>query len=30
VSAGCVRVSESTLDRLIPLLVYGTPVIVHA
>ena len=29
VSAGCVRVSESTLDRLIPLLVYGTPVIVH-
>jgi hypothetical protein len=30
VSAGCVRVSESTLDRLITLLVYGTPVIVHA
>jgi hypothetical protein len=30
VSAGCVRVSKSTLDRLIPLLVYGTPVIVHA
>ena len=30
VSAGCVRVSESTLDRLLPLLVYGTPVIVHA
>ncbi len=30
VSAGCVRVSESTLDRLIPLLRYGTPVIVHA
>jgi hypothetical protein len=29
VSAGCVRVSEATLDRLIPLLVYGTPVIVH-
>ena len=29
VSAGCVRVSQSTLDRLIPLLVYGTPVIVH-
>ncbi len=29
-SAGCVRVSESTLDRLIPLLRYGTPVIVHA
>ena len=28
-SAGCIRVSESTLDRLIPLLVYGTPVIVH-
>jgi lipoprotein-anchoring transpeptidase ErfK/SrfK len=30
VSAGCVRVSETTLDRLIPLLAYGTPVIVHA
>jgi lipoprotein-anchoring transpeptidase ErfK/SrfK len=30
VSAGCVRVSESTLDRLMPLLGYGTPVIVHA
>jgi len=30
VSAGCVRVSQSTLNRLIPLLVYGTPVIVHA
>ena len=30
VSAGCVRVSESTLSRLMPLLVYGTPVIVHA
>ncbi len=30
VSAGCVRVSESTLDRLLPLLRYGTPVIVHA
>lgn len=30
VSAGCVRVSESTLARLKPLLVYGTPVIVHA
>jgi hypothetical protein len=29
VSAGCVRVSESALDRLIPLLGYGTPVIVH-
>jgi hypothetical protein len=29
VSAGCVRVSESTLDRLIPLLRYGTPVAVH-
>jgi len=28
-SAGCVRVSESTLARLKPLLVYGTPVIVH-
>jgi lipoprotein-anchoring transpeptidase ErfK/SrfK len=30
VSAGCVRVSETTLDRLMPLLKYGTPVIVHA
>jgi hypothetical protein len=30
VSAGCVRVSETTLDRLMPLLTYGTPVIVHA
>ena len=30
VSAGCIRVSESTIDRLLPLLVYGTPVIVHA
>jgi hypothetical protein len=30
VSAGCVRVSETTLDKLIPLLVYGTPVIVHS
>ena len=30
VSAGCVRVSESTLNRLMPLLGYGTPVIVHA
>lgn len=30
VSAGCVRVTESTLDRLLPLLRYGTPVIVHA
>ena len=30
VSAGCVRVSESALARLIPLLGYGTPVIVHA
>jgi L,D-transpeptidase-like protein len=29
VSAGCVRVSERTLDRLLPLLRYGTPVIVH-
>jgi lipoprotein-anchoring transpeptidase ErfK/SrfK len=29
VSAGCVRVSETTLARLKPLLVYGTPVIVH-
>jgi hypothetical protein len=30
VSAGCVRVSESTLARLKPLLAYGTPVVVHA
>ena len=30
VSAGCVRVSESTLARLQPLLVYGTPVVIHA
>jgi hypothetical protein len=30
VSAGCVRVSEETLDRLLPLLEYGTPVIIHA
>ncbi len=30
VSAGCIRVSEGTLDRLMPLLRYGTPVIVHA
>jgi lipoprotein-anchoring transpeptidase ErfK/SrfK len=29
VSAGCVRVSETTLARLLPLLAYGTPVIVH-
>ena len=29
-SAGCVRVSEGTLSRLLPLLRYGTPVIVHA
>jgi hypothetical protein len=29
-SAGCVRVSETTLDRLLPLLAYGTPVIVRA
>jgi lipoprotein-anchoring transpeptidase ErfK/SrfK len=28
-SAGCVRVSESSLARLKPLLVYGTPVIVR-
>jgi hypothetical protein len=28
-SAGCVRVAEGTLDRLMPLLRYGTPVIVH-
>jgi hypothetical protein len=30
VSAGCIRVSETTLDRLLPLLAYGTPVIIHA
>lgn len=30
VSAGCVRVSESTLDRLLPLLRLGTPVQIHA
>lgn len=29
-SAGCVRVSEATIDRLLPLLAYGTPVIIHA
>ena len=29
-SAGCVRVSEWTLDRLLPLLRYGTPVVVRA
>ena len=29
-SAGCIRVSEGTLARLLPLLRYGTPVIVHA
>ena len=29
VSAGCIRVSEATLDRLLPLLAYGTPVFVH-
>jgi lipoprotein-anchoring transpeptidase ErfK/SrfK len=29
-SAGCIRVSEATLDRLLPLLRYGTPVIVRA
>lgn len=28
-SAGCIRVSESTLDRLRRLLIYGTPVIVR-
>jgi len=30
VSAGCIRVSESTLDRLLPLLRLGTPVQIHA
>jgi lipoprotein-anchoring transpeptidase ErfK/SrfK len=29
VSAGCVRVSEATLDRLRSLLGYGTPVVIH-
>ena len=29
-SAGCIRVSEATLDRLLPLLAYGTPVVVRA
>jgi hypothetical protein len=29
VSAGCVRVSEAALDRLRPLLPYGTPVVIH-
>lgn len=29
-SAGCVRVSERTLGRLLPLLRYGTPVVIHA
>lgn len=29
VSAGCVRVSESTLERLQPLLRVGTPVVIH-
>lgn len=29
-SAGCIRVSGWTIDRLLPLLRYGTPVIVHA
>jgi lipoprotein-anchoring transpeptidase ErfK/SrfK len=29
VSAGCVRVSETTLDRLLPLLRLGTPVEIH-
>lgn len=28
-SAGCIRVSETTLRRLLPLLRYGTPVLVH-
>jgi hypothetical protein len=30
VSAGCIRVSEATLDRLLPLLRLGTPVQIHA
>ena len=29
VSAGCVRVSELTLDRMLPLLRLGTPVVIH-
>ena len=29
-SAGCIRVSEGTLDRLVPLLAYGTPIVIHA
>ncbi len=29
-SAGCIRVSERTLGRLLPLLGYGTPVVIHA
>lgn len=29
-SAGCIRVSETTLARLLPLLAYGTPVVIHA
>jgi hypothetical protein len=29
-SAGCIRVSESTLGKLLPLLAYGTPVVIHA
>jgi lipoprotein-anchoring transpeptidase ErfK/SrfK len=29
-SAGCIRVSETTLPRLRPLLAYGTPVVIHA
>jgi L,D-transpeptidase-like protein len=30
VSAGCIRVSESSLDRFRPLLALGTPVVIHA
>lgn len=29
-SAGCIRVSETTLAKLLPLLSYGTPVVIHA
>jgi lipoprotein-anchoring transpeptidase ErfK/SrfK len=29
-SAGCIRVSETTLARLLPLLAYGTPIVIHA
>jgi lipoprotein-anchoring transpeptidase ErfK/SrfK len=28
-SAGCIRVSEAALDRLLPLLLQGTPVLIR-